>query len=88
MNDNNGELEMELSPPEIEVMVVEGDPDLDAVFDQRGGGHNRRRSSSFIKSNFGSLVQTDDDERELSNFFLADKQYIILTTAGKPLFSR
>jgi hypothetical protein len=49
-------------------------------------GHHRR-ASSFMKTGFASLAQTEEDEHELKNFFEASKQYIILTSAGKPVFS-
>lgn len=46
-----------------------------------------RRSSSFMKTGFASLAQNEDDEKELNAFFTAEKQFIILTNAGKPVYS-
>lgn len=41
-----------------------------------------------MKSGFKTLVSNFEDEQELNEFFTADKQFIILTNAGKPVFSR
>ena len=41
-----------------------------------------------MKTGFKSLASNIDDEIELDEFFRADKQFIILTYAGKPVFSR
>lgn len=54
--------------------------------EQRGG--SLKRSSSFMKSGFASLAQNQDDENELNHFFTGNKQYVILSSAGKPLYSR
>ena len=40
-----------------------------------------------MKTGFASLAQNEDDEKELDTFFTSDKQFIILTNAGKPVFS-
>ena len=45
------------------------------------------RASSFKKAGFGSLVQTEEDENALENFFAAERHYLILTNAGKPVYS-
>ena len=45
------------------------------------------RASSFKKAGFGSLVQNQDEEQALDNFFAAERHYLILTNAGKPVYS-
>lgn len=45
------------------------------------------RAESFKKHGFGSLIKNEDDEQELDNFFAAERHYLILTNAGKPVYS-
>ena len=45
------------------------------------------RASSFKKAGCGSLVQTEEDENALENFFAAERHYLILTNAGIPVYS-
>jgi hypothetical protein len=45
------------------------------------------RASSFKQRGFASLVKTDEDENQLEKFFQADRHYMILTNAGKPVFT-
>ena len=45
------------------------------------------RASAFKKAGFASLVKDENDENELENFFAAERHYLILTNAGKPVYS-
>ena len=45
------------------------------------------RAESFKKAGFGSLIKDEEDEQELDNFFVAERHYLILTNAGKPVYS-
>ena len=45
-----------------------------------------RRSESFEKG-FGSLVKNEEQRKELDLFFAAERHYLVLTNAGKPVFS-
>ena len=45
------------------------------------------RAESFKRSGFGSLVKNEQEEHELDNFFSAERHYLILTNAGKPVYS-
>ena len=47
----------------------------------------RSSTSSFRKHGFESLAKNEDDEQELDKFFGSQRQYMILTNAGKPVFS-
>eukprot|EP00347_Sterkiella_histriomuscorum_P024317 403331550 len=44
-------------------------------------------SSSLMNTSFGNLSQNDDEERDLLGFFKQEKVFIILTNAGKPVYS-
>jgi len=44
-------------------------------------------TSTFKKHGFESLAKNEDDEAELDKFFSAQRQFMILTNAGKPVFS-
>ena len=45
------------------------------------------RSSSFKQAGFGSLIRNEEEENALDNFFAAERHYLILTNAGKPVYS-
>ena len=45
------------------------------------------RAESFKRKGFGSLIKNEEDEQELDNFFVAERHYLILTHAGKPVYS-
>ena len=45
------------------------------------------RTSSFKKAGFGSLIRNEEEENALDNFFAAERHYLILTNAGKPVYS-
>ena len=45
------------------------------------------RAESFKRSGFGSLIKNEEDEHELDNFFVAERHYLVLTNAGKPVYS-
>ena len=45
------------------------------------------RASAFKKAGFASLVRDENDENELEAFFSAARHYMILTNAGKPVYS-
>lgn len=46
-----------------------------------------RRRSSFAGTGFEKLASTDQEESDLEDFFTTDKLFLILTRAGKPVFS-
>jgi len=45
------------------------------------------RASTFKEVGFGSLIKNEEDENQLEKFFQADRHYMILTNAGKPVFT-
>ena len=45
------------------------------------------RASSFKKAGFGSLIRNEEEENALDSFFSAERHYLILTNAGKPVYS-
>ena len=45
------------------------------------------RASSFKKAGFGSLIRNEEEENALDDFFAAERHYLILTNAGKPVYS-
>jgi hypothetical protein len=45
------------------------------------------RASSFKAHGFGSLIKNEEDENQLEKFFQAERHYMVLTNAGKPVFS-
>ena len=45
------------------------------------------RTSSFKGTGFAKLAQTEEDEKELQSFFNKEKLFIVLTNAGKPVYS-
>ena len=70
-------------------MEMETDDPLDILIKEERGENEsvRSRSSSFMKSGFATLVHTDKEEEELEKFFNSQKHFMILTNAGKPIFS-
>jgi hypothetical protein len=48
---------------------------------------SQKSETSYRNHGFSSLAKNEDDEQELDNFFGAERQYMILTNAGKPVFS-
>ena len=50
-------------------------------------GSQLSRASSFKKAGFGSLIRDEAEENALDDFFAAERHYLILTNAGKPVYS-
>ena len=51
-------------------------------------GHERaRRRSSFAGTGFEKLASNDKEELDLDEFFRSEKLFLILTNAGKPIYS-
>ena len=46
-----------------------------------------RRRSYFAGTGFEKLASTEQEESDLEDFFTADKVFLILTHAGKPVYS-
>ena len=61
--------------------------DDEKIPDTDSQGSMPSRSGSFKKSGFGSLVQDQEEEDALDVFFSAERHYLILTNAGKPVYS-
>lgn len=40
-----------------------------------------------MNSSFENLVQNEDEEEEIASFFMKEKIFLILTNAGKPVYS-
>ncbi len=59
----------------------------DSFPDNMSQSSSMSRASSFKKAGFGSLVRNEDDENALDSFFAAERHYLILTNAGKPVYS-
>lgn len=41
-----------------------------------------------MNTSFENLIKSDEDERELTKFFSRDKIFLVLTNAGKPVYSK
>ena len=61
----------------------ESDPQADTI----SQGSQLSRTSSFKKAGFGALIRNEEEENALDNFFAAERHYLILTNAGKPVYS-
>ena len=61
--------------------------EADPLADTISQGSQLSRSSSFKKAGFGALIRNEEDENALDNFFAAERHYLILTNAGKPVYS-
>jgi hypothetical protein len=48
---------------------------------------SQKSEASYRNHGFSSLAKNEEDEQELDSFFGAERQYMILTNAGKPVFS-
>ena len=66
-------------------VTAEGEEDNPFHYVQKKGLERRR--SSFAGTGFEKLASNDQEESDLEDFFTTDKLFLILTRAGKPVFS-
>ena len=61
--------------------------EADPLADTISQGSQLSRTDSFKKAGFGALIRNEEDENALDDFFAAERHYLILTNAGKPVYS-
>lgn len=57
------------------------------MHDHQSNKDKRKASELLMNSSFENLVQNEDEEEEIASFFMKEKIFLILTNAGKPVYS-
>jgi hypothetical protein len=53
----------------------------------KGGVEKLKRKSSFAGTGFEKLASSEQEEEDLDDFFTSEKLFMILSNAGKPVYS-
>ena len=72
---------------QMDKLIAQEEKQEDQFPDTVSQGSHLSRASSFKKAGFGSLIRNEDEENALDDFFTAERHYLILTNAGKPVYS-